>query len=148
MTHFPFLTRALFIVVPAALLTGLLVGCSGDDASEADRLGVAAECTEELDCPEVLIKDAEVQLQCLTQFAGGYCAIQDCNSALDCPEGATCVAHDDGENYCFRECVDKAECNANRDPENEANCSANFNYADPADDKNGLKACLPPSSGI
>jgi hypothetical protein len=87
-----------------------------------------------------------VQLECLTQFTDGYFAIEDCESALDCPVGATCVAHE-GTKYCFRECADKAECNANRSPDSEANCSATFDYADPADDAAGLKACIPPSSG-
>jgi hypothetical protein len=132
---------------------GFLAACGGgpdeepDGETEADRLGVAATCEEDLDCPEVEIDEETVQLQCLLQFDGGYCAIEDCESALDCPEGSTCVAHDDGKNYCFRECVDKAECNANRGADEEANCSANFDYADAADDNSGVKACIPPSSG-
>jgi hypothetical protein len=56
-----------------------------------------------------------------------------------------CVAHEDGTNYCFRVCADKPECNANRGPEEEANCSSSFDWADPADDL-GQKACIPPSS--
>ena len=123
----------------------------GDGQTEADRVGVAWDCTVDDDCPEVEILGAggsggpaTVQLKCLTQFKGGYCAIEDCESALDCPQGATCVAHDDGTNYCFRECQDKSECNANRSPDDEANCSANFDYADSAD-STSAKACIPPS---
>jgi hypothetical protein len=135
------------------------VGCGGDDETEgptdADDLGVAAACEVDDDCPEVEFVggggaggagDGLVQLSCLTQFTDGYCAIPDCESDLDCPDGSTCVAHDDGSNYCFRECTDKAECNANREGAAEANCSANFDYADPADDE-GQKACIPSSSG-
>jgi hypothetical protein len=134
------------------------VGCGGggdeedpDGETEADELGIAAECEVDDDCPEVLIAGmggagGKVQLKCLTQFDAGYCAIEDCESAEDCPEGATCVLHEDNRNYCFRECSAKTECNANRSPESEANCSANFDYADSADD-HGHKACIPPSSG-
>lgn len=122
----------------------LFTACGG--GPDADRLGVAAECSSTSDCPEVEIDGEKTQLQCLTQFTAGYCAIEDCDNALDCPEGATCVAHE-GINYCFRECADKAECNRNRSPANEANCSANFEYADERDDVAGLKACIPPSSG-
>jgi hypothetical protein len=121
-----------------------LTGCGGDDGTEADRLGVAAECAATTDCAEVEIDDETVQLECLPQFKGGYCAIEDCMSAADCPEGSTCVAHDDGQNYCFRICTDKAECNRNRSGEAEANCSASFDFADPNDDQ-GYKACIPPS---
>jgi len=44
-----------------------------------------------------------------------------------------------GTTYCFRTCFDKAECNANRDPENESNCSSNVMFKDP---QNGRKACV------
>lgn len=125
--------------------TQALLGCSGDGGTEADRLGVAAACSVTEDCPEVTIAGEPVQLDCLVQFKGGYCAIQGCASAADCPEGATCVAHGDGKNYCFRECNDKPECNANRSADVEANCSSSFDYASAADESSGKKACLPPS---
>lgn len=134
------------------LLTSVsLAACGGRDDgegdTEADRLGVAAMCDEDADCPKVEVGDEVIQLKCLVQFDSGYCAIENCESALDCPEGATCVTHDDGVNYCFRECADKPECNANRDLDSEANCSGSFDYADPSDSTSGLKACIPPSSG-
>jgi hypothetical protein len=121
----------------------VLGGCSS--GNEADQVGVASICEVDDDCPEVVIDGETTQLQCITDFSGGYCSIQGCDSAADCPDGSTCVAHDDGENYCFRECAEKSECNANRPEDDEANCSASFDYADPADD-DGLKACIPPSS--
>jgi hypothetical protein len=120
-------------------------GCGGEQ--EADRIGVASPCEKDSDCPESDIDGELVQLSCLSQFDAGYCAIEDCDQEADCPSGATCVAHDDGTNYCFRECRDKSECNANRPADSEANCSANFDYADPDDDRGGQKACIPPSSG-
>lgn len=136
-----------YALVPWGLVAAALLasGCGGD-GNEADQMGVAAQCTAEADCQEVTIAGEPVQLQCLTQFKGGYCAIEDCASKADCPDGSTCVAHDDGHNYCFRSCVEKVDCNANRDADNEANCSSSFDYADAADD-DGKKACIPPSGG-
>ncbi len=133
------------------------VGCGGDDEAEpggeteADELGIGAECEIDDDCPEVEFAGmggagGKIQLQCLTQFTDGYCAIEDCESADDCPLGSTCVAHDDGRNYCFRECDNKPECNANRDADSEANCVGSFDFADDADDV-GQKVCEPSSSG-
>ena len=109
-------------------------------------MGVASICEVDEDCPLVLIDGVETQLECITDFSGGYCSIAGCENALECPVGSTCVAHTDGVNYCFRECTEKAECNANRPVDDEANCSSSFDYAD-SDDDTGLKACIPPSSG-
>ena len=128
-----------------ATTTWAMLGCSGDVGVEADRLGVAAECDQDADCPIVEIDGEEVQLTCLTQFKDGYCAIEGCQSNADCPEAASCVAHTDQTNYCFRQCREKFECNYNRSADSEANCSSNFDYADPADDASGVKACIPPS---
>jgi hypothetical protein len=111
-----------------------------DDGPEADRLYVGGQCDSNDDC----YQDENFVQICLMQFKGGYCGIQDCVDDLDCPEASKCVAHDDGTNYCFRVCVDKPECNGNRDVENEANCSASVTFTDGGD---GLKACVPPSSG-
>ena len=145
------------LIGQASLVVFLLfAGCADDDENggntEADKVGVGAACAVETDCPEYEPMDGGTtggpeQLQCLTQFTGGYCGLLGCSNAEDCPTGSTCVAHTDGSNYCFRECVDKSECNANRPAEAEANCSANFDYADPTDSQNGVKACIPPSSG-
>ncbi len=112
----------------------VLLGCGGDD-TEADRRGVGAECASAEDCFE------EGQA-CLTQFKGGYCGVEDCASNADCPEGSGCVAHDDGNNYCFRFCEDKPECNLHRAEENESNCSSSITWVD--GDTTG-KACVPPS---
>lgn len=120
-----------------------LLGCGGTDA---DAVGIASTCTADPDCPEVTIDGEAVQLNCVTDFKGGYCTIRGCTTAADCPAASTCVAHSDGKNYCFRECADKAECNANRPVDDEANCSSSFEYATAADDEAGLKACIPPSS--
>jgi hypothetical protein len=108
----------------------------GDDEVEADKLGVAAACATAEDC--------KVEGQtCLTQFKGGYCGIGDCVDSGDCPTGSSCVAHTDNKNYCFRDCVDKIDCNANRPADSEANCSSSITYA--SGDKEG-KACVPPSN--
>jgi hypothetical protein len=119
-----------------ALVALVAAGC-GDDA--ADRLGVGAECTIDDDCYQ-----GDIEQQCLTQFKGGYCGVLNCVNDADCPGSSGCVAHDDGVNYCFRVCIDKAECNRNRSVDNEANCSSSVSFVEGAQ---GRKACVPPSSG-
>ena len=114
-----------------AFLILLLCACG----SNADSLGVGAQCTTTSQC------NTKLNEVCLTQFKGGYCGLQGCAHDTDCPSGSLCVAHTDGQNYCFRVCADKTECNANRDPVNEANCSSNVTFVDP----NTQKACVPPS---
>ena len=115
----------------------LSLGACDDDGSEADRRGVGAQCANADDCTE------EGQM-CLAQFKGGYCGVQDCEHDVDCPDGSACIMHDDGSNYCFLLCVDKPDCNRNRDLENESNCSGNTTFVDGT---MGRKACVPPSSG-
>jgi len=135
-------------LIPLLLAALLSVGC-GSNGTPADALGVGAQCASTLDCPEVVFDGTDagvVQLECLTAFTGGYCGIPDCANTAECPEGAICVAHTDGNNYCFRVCANKPECNLNRDPSVESNCSANFVWANAPDD-DGSKACIPPSSG-
>jgi hypothetical protein len=133
----------------ALLLLAVGVGCGDDDdGNEADRLGIASICTDNMDCPRVEVRDGgTVQLICLTGFKGGYCGMQGCSTTADCPQGSICVRHTDMQTYCFRECANKPECNRNRPPDLEANCSSSFDFNDPADDL-GQKACIPPSSGI
>jgi hypothetical protein len=134
-------------VMGCVMVVGIAAGCGGDDGTEADRIGVGAECTADpggdppSTCP---IVEMDVQLECLTQFKGGYCGLEDCTGDTGCPEGSACVAHDDGNNYCFRVCTDKPECNRNRSAENESNCSANITFVEEPQDR---KACVPPSSG-
>jgi hypothetical protein len=115
-----------------ALLITLLGACG----SNADQLGVGAQCASDSDC-----QNTDNQ-KCLTQFKGGYCGLENCLHDTDCPPDSACVTHTDGHNYCFRICATKADCNANRDPINEANCSSSVTFVDP---QNGTKACVPPS---
>jgi hypothetical protein len=108
-----------------------LVACG----SSADDLGVGAQCTSNDQC------DSDTHQVCLS-FKGGYCGLMGCTHDTDCPQDSACIMHTDGVNYCFRTCSDKAQCNANRDVDNEANCSSNITFADP---ETGIKACVPPS---
>jgi hypothetical protein len=117
-------------------------GCGDDDdvGTEADRVGVGRECDADDDCPQST-HDGGISQECLTQFKGGYCGLTDCTAHEDCPAGSGCVSHDDGNNYCFRVCRDKPECNLHRAPDNEANCSSTIEYV--GEDLG--KACVPPS---
>ena len=120
-----------------ALLGALHLTACGDDGTEADRLGVGAQCGVNDDCK------LEGQV-CLTQFTGGYCGLADCTNDAECPEGSACVIHDDGRNYCFRLCLEKPDCNLNRSAEVEANCTGSITFVDEARED---KACEPSSSG-
>jgi len=125
------------------LLFSFLVACGSGNA--ADDYNVGASCSTDADClVEDSDTDPEFDMTCLTAFTGGYCGVDDCTANSDCPDGSSCVVHTDGTNYCFRDCVDKAECNENRGAEEESNCSANVDYVEEGTDG---KACVPPSSG-
>ena len=131
----------LVCVICCLLLAGMAIGC-GDGSTEADRIGVGAECTASAECAS----PDEIELDCLTRFKGGYCGLAGCTGDADCPEGSACVTHDeDGENYCFRVCQDKPDCNRNRSPEDESNCVGSINFVEP---RNERKACEPPSAGL
>jgi hypothetical protein len=108
--------------------------------SGADALGVGAACTDDAMCASYAASDSPV-LVCLTAFKGGYCGLQGCVDNTDCPESSACVAMDDAS-YCFRQCLDKAECNENRTEDDAANCSSSVTFVDPETDG---KACVPPS---
>jgi hypothetical protein len=103
--------------------------------SDADDLGVGAQCAVTDDCNQ------DDGAQTCLPFKGGYCGLMGCTVDADCPEASACITHDN-VNYCFRICVDKPDCNANRSVENEANCSSSAEFVEGA---NGRKACVPPS---
>lgn len=115
----------------AALVAGVF-GCGSD----ADDLGVGAQCTANDQCNQ------DDGAQTCLPFKGGYCGLQGCTVDADCPEASACITHTDAVNYCFRICADKPDCNANRDVENESNCSSSVDFVEGA---NGRKACVPPS---
>ncbi len=131
-----------YMYVSLSLLLWMAIPGCGDDATEADRIGIGAQCTDAAECESA---DQDVTLECLTQFTGGYCGLEGCTTDTDCPEGSACVTHDDGTNYCFRLCSDKPDCNRNRSEANWSNCSSNVEFVDGKQDR---KACVPPSSGL
>jgi hypothetical protein len=131
----------LMYVIACLIVLGIVAGC-GDDGTAADRIGVGAQCTADGECESA---DEEIELVCLTQFTGGYCGLEGCTEDAGCPEGSACVAHEDDNNYCFRVCQNKPECNSNRSVENESNCSANIVFVEEPQER---KACVPPSSGL
>lgn len=118
------------------------VACGDDDdggATLADRLGVGMICSNDDDCPD---DEPNGFIQECLPFKGGYCGLSGCVDNVDCPSGSACVTHG-GANYCFRICLEKIDCNRNRTPDAESNCSANVDFVD---GKQGWKACVPPSS--
>ena len=121
-----------FLAISVTLFLGL-VSCD-DDGSEADRQGIGAACVTSKDC-------ADKGQTCLG-FKGGYCGVADCVDNTACPTGSACVKHDDGKNYCFRVCVEKIDCNANRPAESESNCSSKAALVSGGKE---AKVCVPPS---
>lgn len=103
----------------------------------ADQIGIGAQCAATTDCAKV----GDTQLQCLTGFKGGYCGLQGCTKDEDCVGGSVCVK-EGSANYCFRECTDKPQCNANRSAANEANCSGSADHVGAST----AKVCVPPSA--
>ncbi|MBW2456632.1 MAG: hypothetical protein JRI68_19090 [Deltaproteobacteria bacterium] len=139
MIHYLRLTILSLLSAPLVVF-GLVAatGCDDgddDDGNSAVKLGVGAECAGDTDCDD--------DQKCLS-FKGGYCGLEGCASDHECPSGSACVAHDDGSNYCFLVCDQKAECNVHRPVDSEANCSASIDFVDPNTTAN--KACVPPSS--
>ena len=127
-------------IVWVALACIAAMAC-GEGETEADRVGVGAQCTQANECES----DDQTPLVCLTQFDGGYCGLSGCEGDGACPEGSACVRHTDMQTYCFRLCTDKPDCNRNRSEGNEANCVGSIEFVDA---RNGRKACEPPSSGL
>ena len=135
-----------FLLCFAAAGAGGLA-CGDDDngggyRTEADLFRVGGACRADADCPQP--EDGSFVQECLTEFTGGYCGLSDCTTNEDCPGGSACVRHDNRQTYCFRQCVDKAECNANRSADVASNCSSNIEFTD---SRTTSKACVPPSSG-
>jgi hypothetical protein len=104
--------------------------------SDADDIGVGAQCTMNNECNQ------DDGAQTCLPFKGGYCGLMGCANDDDCPDASACITHTDQVNYCFRICVDKPDCNANRDVENESNCSSSVTFVEGS---MGRKACVPPS---
>jgi hypothetical protein len=114
-----------------------MLGACSDGGSEANRRGVGAECSKNTDC-------TEKGQTCLTAFKGGYCGVSPCAHDVDCPQGSACVTEDDGVNYCFLVCTDKAQCNDHRTADNESNCVSSLPFVEAT---MGRKVCRPPMGG-
>jgi len=123
------------------LLLGTLVigasGCSdGNGQSEAQRIGLGAECLLGMDCGE------GGELDCIP-FDGGYCTSSGCQ-ALGCPDGSLC-ARDAilGQTFCMLSCESAEDCNSNRSDENAAECTSSIEILDEVE---GAKVCVPPAN--
>jgi hypothetical protein len=124
-------TAALIVMALAAL--GACGDGDDDGGTPADKIGVGSVCSVNEDC-----FDGQ---SCLS-FKGGYCGLAGCASDLDCPGGSACAIYE-GANYCFRICSDKPDCNRNRPPTLEANCSSSIQLV--AGKNDPRKVCQPPS---
>ena len=72
------------------MVAGAVAGCGNDDGTEADRIGVGAECTADPSadppstCPVVQKDEMDIQLECL-EFKGGYCGLEGCEGDVELP---------------------------------------------------------------
>ena len=126
-----------------AVFAIVMTACGDNVVLETDELGIGAKCSTETDCSPRLqawtsSKGRGQFPVCLLEFEGGYCSASPCDRDADCPDGSACIRRDAHRFHCLRTCFDNADCNANREPENEAECSPN---ATPA--PMGRKVCLP-----
>lgn len=126
--------KTTWLAIPAAVVMALGAAACGN---AADQAGIGAQCAAESDCPKV----GDKQLKCLAGFKGGYCGLDGCTSDSDCVSGSSCVKVNN-VNYCFRDCTDKAQCNANRSVDNESNCVGNAEHVGAST----AKVCVPPSA--
>lgn len=83
--------------------------------------GVGADCSTSADCNN---------LDCITDFRGGYCGRRDCTSNGDCPGDSSCVAAADGHNYCFKNCGTNSDCSFCRHDGVFATCSTSVDFVD------------------
>jgi hypothetical protein len=134
--------QTIVMICVVSVLCGISCADNDGPGTEADRIGVGASCVTDVDCPQPEDENAP-RLVCLQDFSGGYCGLSNCTSNAACPYGSACVTHDNGINYCFRICINKAECNLRRDPAVPSNCSSNIEFVEP---QTNIKACVPPSS--
>ena len=65
--------RHMWFFTLALSASASVLGCGDSGETEADRVGVGAECTQSAECESA---DEDVTLECLTQFAGGYCGLE------------------------------------------------------------------------
>ena len=135
------MTKHLLVgLLASALCAAFFIQC-GDDGNDAVDRMIGAECAVPADCDDD--DDDTLPLDCLTEFAGGYCGDASCIDSGDCPDGSSCVDYL-STTYCFLNCTDKADCNPHRSTTNEANCSSSVKTVE----DNNQKVCVPPSSGI
>ena len=121
-------------------LLAWIASCNDEDngGSEASDQLIGAECTGPEDCDD---EDPETpELDCITDFKGGYCGRAGCTASEECPEGSLC-ADMEGSYYCFLVCTEKYQCNEHRTVDNESNCSSNIDPVEGGEEK----LCIPPS---
>lgn len=83
--------------------------------------GHGATCNQDTPCAG--------ELDCLDEFAGGYCGKRDCKLNLDCPQDSLCVLDGD-TGFCFKSCELDSECSFCRGSQFAATCSDNVEFAE------------------
>ncbi|MEN9580711.1 MAG: hypothetical protein RJA70_3720 [Pseudomonadota bacterium] len=89
--------------------------CVPGDCSHGATCDKATPCSGDLDC--------------LDEFAGGYCGKRDCKLNADCPGDTLCVL--DGDmGFCFKTCGVDSECSFCRAGEVAASCDDGVKFAE------------------
>ena len=83
--------------------------------------GVGSSCAETADCPD--------DLECNTDYDGGYCGVTGCSANADCPGDSRCVQDGDAS-YCARPCAADSDCTFCRHPDHPATCTSDVAYAE------------------
>jgi hypothetical protein len=90
------------------------------------RICVPGDCDIGESCSETA--DCAPDLECVTNFGGGYCTLRGCSAENPCPGESLCVTRDD-ENYCFRPCARASDCTYCRDSDASVSCTDDVTFA-------------------
>jgi hypothetical protein len=85
--------------------------------------GLGARCLGDEDCSG--------GLECLTDFAGGYCSKRGCTSNADCPgNGSLCVDAGSDASYCAKACSKPSDCSWCRGEQLAATCRDDVTFVE------------------
>ncbi|MDH5671314.1 MAG: hypothetical protein OEZ06_04145 [Myxococcales bacterium] len=92
--------------------------------------GVGAHCWDDADC--------DPDLECLTDYHGGYCGRADCTGNADCPQNSVC-ADLGNRNVCVKTCTDGWECTFCRHRDAWVDCRNDVELVEAS----GVSVCVP-----
>jgi hypothetical protein len=112
---------------------------SSGGGSDNRKICVPANCGVGADCADTA--DCTGDLECLTNFQGGYCTVKDCALNADCPQGSLCIQGSGGSSYCAKSCDVASDCSLCRASNAAGSCSDDVQFAE---DGTTGSVCVPP----